>query len=76
MGATLAIDIDVIYDDDANVFIATSKDVPGLILEAESFHDLRKEIEEAILNLLNHDNHVKKRKTLAELIIKNHIAIA
>lgn len=76
MGATLTLDIDVIYDDEANVFIATSKDVPGLVLEAESFHDLRKEIEEAIPNLLNHDSHTKKRKTIADLIIKDHIAIA
>jgi len=44
-GAVLTIDIDVMFDNKVNDVIATSKDVPGLVLKAESFNDLSKEIE-------------------------------
>jgi predicted RNase H-like HicB family nuclease len=52
-GATLTINIDCIFDDEAGVFVATSHDIPGLILETDNFVELKKEIEEAIPNLLN-----------------------
>jgi hypothetical protein len=76
MGATLTIDIDVLYDPEANVFVATSHDVPGLVLETESFSQLRKEIEEAVPNLLDHGFGKYHCKTIANLTIKDHIAIA
>ncbi|WP_221902257.1 DUF1902 domain-containing protein [Bathymodiolus platifrons methanotrophic gill symbiont] len=57
--ATKSFEINIIYDDEVNVFIATSKDIPGLVLETEHFNDLKKEVEEAIpiLFYLNGNTH-------------------
>jgi hypothetical protein len=54
--------------------VATSKDVDGLVLEAENFSDLTLEVKEAITTLmtLNKQNPVHN----ADLIYKNHIALA
>ena len=52
IGITISININFIYDDEEKVFVATSKDIQGLVLEAENFNTLKKEIEEAIPNLL------------------------
>lgn len=67
--------IDVIFDDEAKVYVATSKDISGLVLESETFNGLELEVKEAIVNLtqLNQKNPVR---TSADLIYRNHIAIA
>lgn len=76
LGATLTIGINVFRDDEAGVYVATSKDVPGLVLEADSFNELTKEVEEAIPNLLKMNQNNFKPKTLADIIYTDHIAIA
>jgi len=59
-----------------NVYVATSEDVPGLVLEADSFNELTKEVEEAIPILLNLNRKNFVPKTLADVIYADHIAIA
>jgi hypothetical protein len=71
IGFTLVVRIDVIFDAEANVYVATSKDITGLVLEAETFKTLELEVQEAIINL----THFSKN-TQADLIYRNHIAIA
>jgi hypothetical protein len=44
--------IDVMFDDDARVFIATSKDVKGLVVEADTIEQLMAEVNELIPMLL------------------------
>ncbi|GDX85918.1 hypothetical protein LBMAG43_19600 [Methylococcaceae bacterium] len=74
-GFNLVVRIDVIFDDEAKVYVATSKDISGLVLESETFNGLELEVKEAIVNLtqLNQKNPVR---TSADLIYRNHIAIA
>ena len=74
LGFNLIVRIDIIFDEEAKVFVATSKDVDGLVLEAENFSDLTIEVKEAITTLmtLNKQNPVHN----ADLIYKNHIALA
>ncbi|MDM8558349.1 DUF1902 domain-containing protein [Candidatus Parabeggiatoa sp. HSG14] len=74
-GATLTINIDCIFDDEAHVFIATSHDIQGLVLEAESFIELIDEVEEAIPNLLNFNHTKRMPKTSADVIFRDHIVI-
>jgi hypothetical protein len=48
--------ITFIWDDEACVWIATSDDVRGLVLEDESFDALLCEVQLAVPTLLNFDN--------------------
>ncbi len=53
--------INFIWDPDASVWIATSDDVPGLVLESGSFDALIERVRYAVPELLelnNHDNKV------------------
>ena len=73
LGVTISIDINFIYDDEEKVFIATSKDIQGLVLEAENFNVLKKEVKEAVPNLLKLNS---LPKTSTDVVFKNHIATA
>lgn len=44
--------INIVFDDDARVFIATSKDVKGLVVEADTIEQLMVESNELITMLL------------------------
>ena len=50
--------VNFLRDCEANVWVATSEDVPGLVLESESFDDLLQKVGDAIPELiqLNSDN--------------------
>lgn len=52
LGVPLKLRIDVIRDLQANVVVATSDDLKGLVCEAASMDDLVKEIELAMTELL------------------------
>jgi hypothetical protein len=75
LGFTLIVRIDVIFDDEAKVYVATSKDIAGLVLEAETFNDLTLEVQEAIITLAQLDK-TSPTHTSADLIYKNHIVLA
>lgn len=44
-----------VKDDEANVWVATSEDVPGLVLESESIDRLMEKVSYAIPELLDAD---------------------
>lgn len=52
LGVPLKLRIDVIRDDEANVFVATSDDLAGLFCEAPSIDELVKEVNLATCELL------------------------
>ena len=52
--------IDFTWDDEASVWIATSKDVPGLILESGSFDALIERVRYAVPELLELNNKPNK----------------
>jgi len=76
IGITITININFIYDDEENVFVATSRDIQGLVLEAENFNTLKKEVEEAIHNLLVLGYQKSLPKVSTDVIFKHHIAVA
>ena len=43
------------FDNEAKVYIATSKDIPGLVLEVESLDDLALELQDVVPTLLEND---------------------
>jgi len=75
-GITLNIRVDVFKDVEADVYVATSKDIPGLVIEAASFTQLRDEVTEAIPNLLALGDNSNHHHTSADVLYKDHIAIA
>lgn len=52
LGITLTLKVELEYDAEANVFIATSPDLKGLIVEAETFEELLQEIKFCANDLL------------------------
>ena len=76
LGVTLTIKVSVFKDDEAGVFVATSPDIQGLVIEAESFAQLRDEVAEAIPALLSLDKNLAPTHASAELLYTDRIAIA
>lgn len=52
VGIPLLIKVDIIHDDEANVYIATSSDLKGLVVEANTLDELEKEVLELVPELL------------------------
>lgn len=53
LGVTLRVKVEIAHNAEANVFIATSPDLKGLVVEAETFEELLKEIEYCSNDLLH-----------------------
>lgn len=60
LGAKVIIRFDVIKDDDAGVFVATSPDVKGLIVEADTFEQLQAEIADLLPEFIPHSKPTQK----------------
>ncbi|SCX92014.1 protein of unknown function [Nitrosospira sp. Nl5] len=56
-GVTLKLRVDVLHDKEANVFVATSNDLRGLVCEAETLDELVKEVTSSVGELLDHQLH-------------------
>lgn len=52
LGFPLAIKIDVVYDTEEHVYIATSPSIKGLFVEASTLDDIRKEVELVLPDLI------------------------
>lgn len=74
LGAKLIIRIDFIHDKEADVFIATSKDIQGLVIEAVSYEELQSEIKEAIATLSELSN--SKNNMHTDVVLTDRIATA
>lgn len=64
-----------VWDDDANVWIATSNDIPGLILESESFDALLERVRFAVPELLSL-NGISDSPLSLEFVSERHERIA
>ena len=74
LGAKLVIRIDFIHDKEADVFVATSRDIQGLVIEAASYAELQSEIKEAIATLSELNN--AKNTIHTDVLLTDHIIIA
>lgn len=52
------IEVNIIFDDCAKVYVATSKDVPGLVAEAPTFEILRDKVLSLIPVLMEANQHL------------------
>lgn len=52
LGCKILIKIDIIQDSEAQVYIGTSADLPGLVVEAESLDVLEREVWDLVPELL------------------------
>lgn len=62
-GVSLKFKVDVVFDMEEKVYIATSSDIPGLVVEAEHFHDLQQEVRHAIPELIDINSFSQRTKT-------------
>ena len=65
IGMPLLIKVDVFYDNEVDVYVATSSDLKGLIVEAQTLDELENEVKLLIPELLelNKPKFVKKKST-------------
>lgn len=63
--------LELFYDQECGVWSGTSKDIPGLFLEAESVSELLKEGEEMIPYLLAENLHHTAGEVLVQVDIKS-----
>ena len=61
MGLSLLIKVEIIHDKVANVYVATSPDLKGLVVEAETLDELEKEVWDLVPELLSLDIFPKLR---------------
>jgi Domain of unknown function (DUF1902) len=52
VGLPLKLRVEVIFDEDAKVFVASSEDLKGLVVEATTIEQLRNEIENCTSELM------------------------
>ncbi len=72
MGIPLLIKVEIIHDDEANVYVATSSDLKGLVVEAETLDELEKEVLDLAPQLLELDNPKLHSKTATHLSFIQH----
>ncbi len=63
MGLSLLIKVEINHDKLANVYVATSPDLKGLIVEAETLDELEKEVWDLVPELLTLDMPELRVKT-------------
>jgi hypothetical protein len=65
-GSSLLVKIDVLRDDEAGVFVATSRDLPGLVVEAKDMDQLFPEVYGCVDMLLSEQlKSAPKRRPIA-----------
>lgn len=67
--------IKLLWDNDANVWVATSEDIPGLVLESGSYDALLERVRFAIPELLELNND-KKMPLNVSFLSERHERIA
>jgi len=72
IGMSLLIKVEIIHDDEANVYVATSSDLKGLVVEAETLDELEKEVLDLAPQLLELDTPKLRAKTATHLSFIQH----
>ena len=74
LGVPLGVNVEITHDPEANVFIATSPNLQGLVVETESFEDLLKEIQFCANDLLQDALHRQVQAYTKILVMDEVIA--
>jgi len=75
LGIPTGIRIDVLHDAEAQVFVGTSKDVRGLVVEAQTLDELLTEARE-LIPLLLEPLATLPRSTIADVHFQEHLRYA
>ena len=67
LGMPLLIKVEIIHDNEANVYIATSPDLKGLVVEAEPLDELEKEVWRLVSELLTLDMPTLRRQAVTHV---------
>ena len=67
MGMPILIKVEIIHDNEANVYVATSPDLKGLVVEAENLDELEKEVWDLVPELLTLDKPKLRVKAVTHL---------
>ena len=67
MGVSLLIKVEIIHDKEVSVYIATSPDLKGLVVEAETLDELEKEVWDLVPELLTLDKPTLRSKAATHL---------
>ena len=67
IGVPLLIKVEIIRDNEANVYVATSPDLKGLVVEAETLDELEKEVWDLVPELLSLDKPKLRVKAVTHL---------
>lgn len=51
LGIRLTVRVDVLHDEEAGVFVATSKDMQGLVCEADTIAELKAEVDRVVRDI-------------------------
>ena len=57
--------VDLNWDEEARVWVATSEDIHGLVLESESLDDLIKKVTDAVPELLDFNMQERKGRRIS-----------
>jgi len=74
LGVPMLIKVDVFYDDEVHVYFATSRDIRGLVIEAETLDALKNEAQELIPELLQLNLPKLRKKPVADLAFTQHLS--
>lgn len=76
IGVPLLIVVRINCDPEAKVYVATSPDVPGLVVEAASLDQLKEEVEELLPELLIMNNPRLHKQPQADVSFRHHLQLA
>ena len=77
LGFPMMIRVNAFYDMDASVFIATSPDLIGLVAEANTLDELKKEVVSSACGLISIQLHARCRnKIYSELTVQDDLQMA
>jgi Domain of unknown function (DUF1902) len=77
LGFPMMIRVDAFYDREASVFVATSPDLLGLVAEADTLDELKKEVVASACGLISIQLQSKCRnKIYSELTVRNDLQMA
>lgn len=67
MGVAMKIRVDVLRDEEANVYVASSEDLPGLVCEATTMDLLVEEVNSSVNELLSFQLPASLRQPVTDL---------
>jgi len=76
MGIPLLVKVRVMFDREAGVFVGTSRDLPGLVVEAETLDEMVREVRDLLPAMLEAEHWARHQNVAARVSYTDAIACA